>query len=820
MMMHYDAPAREWDGALPIGNGRLGAMIFGGTAHETVQLNEDSIWSGTYRDRNNPDALANLGPIREAINRGALAEAERIGHEAFSGMPVSQRVYQTAGELFLDFFPPVSEGSFSDWGASTDVPVADYERELDLFRGTSSVRFTAGGVGFTREYFASAPDAVLVIRLRSAVSGSVSFRAGLDRGAFADRAGNAGDDGIFLTRDSDIPFCVMVRAAATGGRVFTRGGFITVEGADEAVLYADIRTGFREADPYGACAENLERCIKKGLVPILADHVSDFRALMDRSALNLALGPDESCEPLPGEKPENTDKFLARSSLAAVPDRCLVTLYWNFSRYLLVSCSREGTLPANLQGLWNRHLDPPWGCKYTININTQMNYWPAAMCGLSELETPLFDLLERSLPHGRETARVMYGCRGFVAHHNLDIWGDTAPQDHWTPATLWTLGGAWLATHIRNHYEITGDREALLRRSAALIESCRFFTEYLVPMPGAQAKVDMPGISTLVLIPSVSPENSYIAPSGEKGSLCGGCTMDSQILRSLFAGTIRTIEELSDAGVMVPGLIDGELERFRAVYASLPKTEIHSNGTIREWHEEYEEADPGHRHLSHLWDLYPGTGIDVRRTPELADAARATLERRLANGGGHTGWSRAWIINFRASLGDGEGALADLAALFSRSTLPNLFDNHPPFQIDGNFGALAGITRMIAQGYLVWPEAAGASAAGSSADNHGESRCRPKFAEIRLLPALPADWAEGSLRGIMLPGGLSLALTWKAGRPERISIEWNGAFASPVDGTLKLKLVFTGEEHTVALEKGRQETGVAFGARFKVFAGL
>ncbi len=803
MMMRYDSPSREWEGAIPIGNGRLGAMIFGGTARETLQLNEDSVWSGGWRDRNNPDALSNLEAIRQAIYRGSLAEAERIGLEAFSGMPVSQRVYQTAGELYLDFFPPVSDGGATDWGASRDAPVTDYRRELDMVRGIASVRFTAGGTDYTREYLASAPDSALIIRLRASVGGSVSFRAGLDRGAFADRAGNAGSDGVFLARESDVPFCAMVRAAVSGGRVSARGGFLTVEGADEAVLYVDIRTGFREADPYSACVANLERCVKKGLVPILADHVSDFRSFMDRSELTLGPPREE------GGGRETTDRLLANASPDTPPERSLVVLYWNFARYLLVSSSREGTLPANLQGIWNRHLDPPWGSKFTINVNTQMNYWPAAMCGMPELETPLFDLLERALPNGRETARVMYGCQGFVAHHNLDLWGDTAPQDHWTPATLWPLGGAWLATHIRSQYEITGDRASLARRAAALIESCRFFTEYLIPSRGGSGEGGGDA-GALVLVPSVSPENSYISPSGQKGSLCAGCAMDSQILRALFAGAIRTAEELIASGAPVADLRKGELERFRAVYAALPRTGIHSNGTVREWHEEYEEAEIGHRHVSHLWDLYPGTGIDARRTPDLARAARATLERRLAHGGGHTGWSRAWILNFRASLGDGEGALADIASLLSRSTLPNLFDNHPPFQIDGNFGALAGITRMIVQGYLDWPEPAEATGAA----------CRPRFAEIRLLPALPADWPDGSLRGIRLPGGITVALSWKAGRPERVSVEWNGAFADPADGTLETVLSFSGEEHRITLTRGRLETGTAFGAHFKAYAGL
>ncbi len=804
MIMHYDAPAREWEAALPIGNGRLGAMAFGGIARETIQLNEDSLWSGGYRNRNNPDALGNLGAIREAIARGKLADAERIGHEAFSGVPVSQPVYQTAGELRLDFFPPVSDGTATEWGASRDAEVTEYARELDLSRGIATVRFSVGGARFTREYFASAPDAVLVIRLRSSVPGTVSFRAGLDRGAFADRAGAVGRDLVFLARDSGLPFCAMARAVAKGGRVFTRGGFLSVEGADEAVLFVDIRTGFRENDPEGACAANIARCANKGLMPILADHVSDFRALMDRSSLELTLPPEdpEVSRPLDGTA-GSVNALLARSALPVGPDRSLVTLYWNFGRYLLVSSSRPGTLPANLQGLWNRDLDPPWGCKYTINVNTEMNYWPAAMCGFPELEAPLFDLLERALPHGRETARVMYGCSGFVAHHNLDLWGDTAPQDHWTPATLWPLGGAWLATHIRDQYEITGDRDALARRASVLVESCRFFSEYLVPLPGGD-----PERPRLALIPSVSPENTYIAPSGEKGSLCAGCAMDAQILRALFGGTIRTIGELSGRGVAIQGLGDGDLGRFVATYSALPTPEIHSNGTIREWFSEFAEAEPGHRHLSHLWDLFPGKGIDPARTPELALAARATLERRLAHGGGHTGWSRAWIINFRASLGDGEGALADLSALLSHSTLPNLFDNHPPFQIDGNFGALAGITRMIVQGILDWPEIGEAAA------------YRAKGVEIRLLPALPADWREGSIRGIRLPGGLSVSLSWKGGVPERLTVEWNGAFADPETGALPLRLTFGEGTKALTLERGMLETGLAFGARYKIFSGI
>jgi alpha-L-fucosidase 2 len=716
----FNSPAAKWEEALPLGNGRLGAMIFGSPDRERIQLNEDSIWSGQYRDRNNPAAKEALAVVRRLLDEGRAGEAEERCLESLSGVPPAQRVYQSAGELRIDFSP---DGGFGHpWsgtrGGQLLKDVRNYRRELDIAQALHSVSFECEGTVFTRECFISAPAGLLALRFSAAangkpVQGKISFRAYLDRGVFYDRKGNI-DDTAFITRDGDIPFCAMIKVVQKGGTQGGRGGFITVEKADEVLLLLDIRTGFREADCTAACIANINRAASQNWERLLEEHIGEYRGWYGRMELEL-------------QGNENAAR------------------YFNFCRYLLISCSRPGTLPANLQGLWNPHLDPPWGCDYTININAQMNYWPACMCGLAETEEPLFDLLERMYPNGKKTAQVMYGCRGFTAHHNTDIWGDTVPRDYWIPASYWALGAAWLNLHIWEHYEYTQDRNFLEKYFYLLKEACIFFADFLVP----GKKTNEKGEPYLVVCPSSSPENSYLL-NGEQASLCAGCEMDNQILRKLFEAAIRSAEILQKTDV--------DTGLYRSILKRLPAPAIHSNGTIREWNEEYEEVEPGHRHFSHLWALWPGDAITVDETPQLANAARKTLERRLSSSGGHTGWSRAWLVNFMARLKDSEAALEHLNALFKEFTLPNLFNNGPPFQIDGNFGALAGITQMLAQ-----------------------SRIRYKDGEalivLDLLPALPQSWACGSVRGARAKGNLELDFQWQNGRLTSLVVRNRGAAA-------------------------------------------
>ena len=448
--------------------------------------------------------------------------------------------------------------------------------------------------------------------------------------------------------------------------------------------------------------------------PILKrDHEREYRRLFDRVDFRLG-GTDE--DPALSRLP--TDQRLARLK-SGQKDPALETLYFQFGRYLLISSSRPGCLPANLQGIWNGEMLPPWDSKYTININAEMNYWPAEVCNLSECHLPLFDLIERMRPNGRRTAREMYGCHGFVAHHNTDIWGDTAPQDLYTPATQWPMGAAWLCLHIWEHYLYTEDKKFLESRYDALREASEFFTEFLV----ADARGHM------VTCPSVSPENTYALPDGQTGHICAGPSMDCQIIYKLFHDCINAAAVLGKDEAYCAGL--------SRLLEKLPRPQIGKHGQLMEWQEDYDEPEPGHRHISQLFALFPSDQISLRETPELAAAARKTLERRLAHGGGHTGWSRAWIVNMWARLGDGEEAYRNIQALMANSTLPNLLDTHPPFQIDGNLGGLSGMAEMLLQ-------------------SHSD--------EIRLLPALPTAWPQGNVQGLCARNGFEVGMTWADGR--------------------------------------------------------